>query len=395
MYRGCDGPVSVPAELAGVITAVLGLADGPQAQPRHVVNPKTEAVGLPPAQIAQVYALPAASAGASQCVGIIELGGGYIDSDLETFFQQAGLPIPKVSAVSVNGNTNRPIGAGAADVEVTLDIEIAGTVAPGIPVAAYFAPNTDRGFHDAITTAIHDDINKPTVLSISWGSAEATWTAQAMTQMEQAFADATAIGITVTVASGDSGSSDGIDDGLAHVDFPASAPHALGCGGTRLSARGTTWQGDVVWNSDGRSTGGGVSAQFPLPTYQDAAHVPVSANPGGKPGRGVPDVAGDADPATGYTIFVDGQTQVVGGTSAVAPLWAGLTAVCNQALGHPLGFLNPHLYPLLGTSPFHQVTSGSNGAYHAGPGWNPCCGLGTPDGTHLLTALRHTPAKTT
>lgn len=395
VYRGCDGPVSVPAELADVITAVLGVEDRPQARPRHVVNPKAEAVGFPPAQVAQIYAFPAAAVGVSQCIGIIELGGGYTDSDLETFFEQAGLPVPTVSAVSVDGNINSPSGGGGADVEVTLDIEVAGAVAPGVRIAVYFTPNTDQGFYDAVTTAIHDDVNQPTVLSISWGSAEATWTARAMTQMEQAFADAAAIGVTVTVASGDSGSSDGLDDGLAHVDFPASAPHALGCGGTHLSAYDTTWDGDVVWNSDGGATGGGVSAHFALPTYQDAAQVPVSVNPGGGPGRGVPDVAGDADPATGYAIFVAGQTQVVGGTSAVAPLWAGLTAVCNEALGNRLGFLNPQLYPLLGTSPFHQVTSGNNGAYDAGPGWNPCCGLGTPDGTDLLTALGHTPAKTT
>jgi kumamolisin len=391
VYRGHDDPVLVPAELAEVITAVLGLEDRTQARPCFVVNPKADVIGFAPAQVARIYDFPQAS-GAGQCIGIVELGGGYTRSDLEEFFGNANLPLPKVAAVSVDGATNSPVGGTGADREVALDIQIAGAVAPAAHIAVYFAPDTDRGFYDAVTTAIHDDTNNPSAISISWGSAECTWTIQAMDQMEQAFADAAALGVTITAAAGDSGSSDAINDGLAHVEFPASAPHALGCGGTELTAHETTLLSEQVWNGQGGATGGGISAQFPLPNYQDVAHVSTSLNPGGTHGRGVPDVAGDADPATGYAIVVANQTQVVGGTSAVAPLWAGLIALCNQALGAPLGFLNPRLYPQLGTSSFHQITTGNNGAYHAGPGWNPCCGLGTPDGTNMLTALRQSKA---
>jgi kumamolisin len=388
-YRGHDEPASVPDELAGVVTAVLGLEDRPQARPCYVAAPKA-AAGFTPTQISRIYDFPHGRGG-GQCIGIVELGGGYTDSDLRQFFDGADLPTPDVVSVSVDGATNHPTDGTGADGEVTLDIEIAGAVAPDATLAVYFAPNTDRGFYDAVTTAIHDDTNRPSTISISWGSAETTWTDQAMRHMEQAFADAAAVGVTITAAAGDAGSSDGIDDGMAHVDFPASAPHALGCGGTTLTAHGTTLDTETVWNDPGDgATGGGVSARFPVPEYQGSVHVPVSANPGGGRGRGVPDIAGNADPATGYAVVVAGQRQVVGGTSAVAPLWAGLIALFNASLNTAVGFVTPQLYHQCGTSAFHQVTEGDNGAYHAGPGWNPCCGLGTPDGAHLLRALhRH------
>ncbi|MBO0745803.1 MAG: S8/S53 family peptidase, partial [Candidatus Dormibacteraeota bacterium] len=231
-YRGLEGAYSVPGDLGDVITGVLGLEDRPQAETRHIVSPQAAAAAaLPPAEVGQIYAFPAPASGTTPCVGIVELGGGYTQSDINTFFQQAGVPTPTVVAVSVDGASNAPSGGTGADVEVALDIEVVGAVAPGIKMAVYFAPNTDQGFYDAVTTAVHDTANQPSAISISWGGPESSWTAQAMTQMEQAFQDAAAVGVTITVASGDSGSSDGVGDGLAHVDFPASAPHALGCGG--------------------------------------------------------------------------------------------------------------------------------------------------------------------
>jgi kumamolisin len=157
-----------------------------------------------------------------------------------------------------------------------------------------------------------------------------------------------------------------------------------------LKASATAISSEVVWNdgTDGGATGGGVSDHFPLPNYQESAGVPPSANAGGRVGRGLPDVAADADPATGYTVRIDGQNTVVGGTSAVAPLWAGLIALLNQALGKPVGFLNPTLYALSSSSGvFRDITSGNNGAYSAGRGWDACSGLGVADGTKLLTAL--------
>jgi kumamolisin len=292
-----------------------------------------------------------------------------------------------VTAVSVDGGANAPGKDQNADGEVMLDIEVVGAVAPGAKIAVYFAPNTDQGFIDALSTAVHDTTHKPSVVSISWGQSEDAWSSQARTQMEQILTEAAALGVTVTVASGDNGSADSVTDGSQHVDFPASAPHALACGGTSLQLSGQSISSETVWNdTGGGATGGGVSRQFPLPSYQASAKVPTNVDTKSA-GRGVPDVCGDADPQTGYQIRVDGSDEVIGGTSAVAPLWAGLIARLNQQLGAPLGFAQPRLYPLLGSGSFHDIRQGSNGSYSAGPGWDACTGLGSPDGTALAAAL--------
>jgi len=277
-----------------------------------------------------------------------------------------------------------------------LDIEVAGAIAPQASIAVYFTPNTDQGFYDAISTALHDTTNHPSVISISWGGPESTWSQQSLTEYNTLLEDAATLGVSVCVAAGDNGSTDGVTDKLQHVDFPASSPYALACGGTKLTAAGGKIASEVVWNETANnegSTGGGISAIFPKPDYQANANVPPSVNPGHPDGRGVPDVAGDADPETGYDVYVDGQATVIGGTSAVAPLWAGLIARINQLLGKPVGFLNPTLYsqaaaPAKG---FHDITSGNNGAYSAGPGWDACTGLGSPDGVAIEGILSGQP----
>jgi subtilase family serine protease len=216
--------------------------------------------------------------------------------------------------------------------------------------------------------------------------------------MNSALQDAATLGVTVTVAAGDDGSTDGAGDGKLHVDFPASSPYALACGGTKLVGSGGKISSEVVWNevaNNEGATGGGVSIEFSLPSYQGSAGVP--AQPETKyVGRGVPDVAGNADPSTGYQIRVDGQNQIVGGTSAVAPLWAALVAMVNEGLGKNVGFLNPTIYNL-GEADFHDITSGNNddsglGYYSAKAGWDPCTGLGSPNGAALLKALAGTSA---
>ena len=391
-YRAQLGALAVPEELAGVITGVFGFDERPQAEPRF--RPRANAsVQYTPPQVAAAYGFPTGLTGAGECVALIELGGGFREADLAAYFSSLGLALPKVEAVPVDGGKNQPGQANGPDGEVMLDVEVVGGVAPGVTIAVYFAPNTDQGSIDAVTAAVHDTTRRPSVLSISWGSAEDTWSTQAMTQMEQAFAAAAAVGVTVTVAAGDNGSTDGVSDGLQHVDFPASAPHALGCGGTRLEATGGQIIAETVWN-DGPgqgATGGGVSDVFALPSYQLGVGVPPSVNPGARVGRGVPDVAADADPDTGYTVRVDGQTMTIGGTSAVAPLWAGLVALLNEGLGRPVGWLQPFLYSSPARPALHDIVQGSNGAYSAGPGWDACTGLGSPDGSALLAALRSTP----
>lgn len=399
-FRGRQGTLMVPSDLANNVEAVLGLDNRPQATAHfrkvggvgsHAAAPRSAAhQSFTPAQIAQLYDFPTDLTGAGQTIGILELGGGYQTSDLQQYFSNQKLNPPKVVAVSVDGATSSPGDPNGPDGEVMLDIEVAASVAPGATIAMYFAPNTDQGFLDAITTAIHDTTNNPSVLSISWGSAESNWTQQAMQAMDQAFQSAAALGITVTVASGDDGSSDGVSDNANHVDFPASSPHVLACGGTRVATSSGSLTGETVWNDmpQGGATGGGVSAVFALPDYQTNSNVPPPSNNIG--GRGVPDVSGDADPQSGYQIQVDGENAVFGGTSAVAPLWAGLVARMNQKLGQPVGFLNPRLYSTDVGQAMRDITNGNNGAFKARPGWDACTGLGSPNGTPLAAVISQT-----
>jgi kumamolisin len=397
-YRGRVGAVYLPPDLAPKVRAVLGLDNRPQARTHFRIRPAAAAgTSYTPIQVGELYDFPSAQDGSGQTIGIVELGGGYSPDDLQTYFSDLGIPPPSVTSVSVDGASNAPTGdPNGPDAEVLLDIEVAGAVAPKAQALVYFAPNTDAGFVDAVNSALHGPQGKPSVISISWGSAESEWTSQGIQALDQAFQDAAALGVTVFAASGDQGSSDGVDDGLAHVDYPASSQYVTGCGGTRLTASGDEIVSQVVWDDlpSGGATGGGVSDVFPLPSWQEGEGVPPSANPGGRIGRGVPDVSGDADPQTGYSVFVDGQKITVGGTSAVAPLWTGLFALINQGLGKPAGYVNPLLYAKGSQVGFDDVVSGTNGAYSAGPGWSACTGWGSPVGAELLTLLSPQPAKT-
>jgi kumamolisin len=416
-HRYRTGSLSVPARLSGIVTAVLGLDDRPQARAqfrrgpasgaRAAAEPEdgTSAAPAPAAaksgpltapQVAGFYQFPAGTDGTGQAVAIIELGGGYTASDLSTYFSGLGLPVPSVTAVGVDGGSNSP--GQDADGEVELDIQVVGGVAPGAVQYVYFAPNTDQGFIDAISQAVHATPT-PVAVSISWGQSEDDWSAQSRTAMDQAFADAAALGVTVTVAAGDNGSSDDPNGQTSvHCDFPASSPNALACGGTKLTGNlaSSAITSEVVWNELAKNEGaggGGVSDVFPPPSYQANAGVPGSANDGGT-GRGVPDVSGNADPVTGYLVVVDGKQQPIGGTSAVAPLWAGLIARLGQATGKRFGLLQPILYagaaPGTAATGFNDIVEGNNGAYKAGPGWDACSGLGSPNGAALLNLLSGT-----
>jgi kumamolisin len=412
-HRYRTGSLSVPARLSGIITAVVGLDDRPAARPqfrrppaygvRAEAEPEdgtgagpeaaAKAGPLTAPQVADFYKFPANTDGTGQTVAIIELGGGFTQSDLSAYFSGLGLAVPSVTAVGIDGAANSP--GQDADGEVELDIQVVGGVAPGAAQVVYFGPNTDQGFIDAIAEAVHAAL-PPIAVSISWGMSEDQWSQQSRAAMDSVFADAAALGVTLTVASGDNGASD--DPGgqnSVHCDFPASSPNALACGGTKLVGNTTSFaiSSEVVWNelsSNEGAGGGGVSDTFPLPAYQQSAGVPASANGGGS-GRGVPDVAGNADPLSGYLVVVDGRRQPIGGTSAVAPLWAGLVARLAQATGKRFGLLQPLLYngvtAGVAAPGFNDIVSGSNGAYSAGPGWDACSGLGSPDGTALLARL--------
>jgi len=398
-YRGRTGPVHLPDELNGIVTAVMGLDNRPQAHPHFRARPThgnvrwhaaaaASAGSFTPTELASLYSFPTGT-GHGECIAIIELGGGFRTADLTKYFAELKVAGPKVTAISVDHGRNHATGdPNGPDGEVMLDIEVAGAVAPGAHIVVYFAPNTDMGFVNAVTTAIMDTKNKPSVISISWGGPESSWTPQAMTAFDQAFQAAAAMGITVCVASGDNGSSDGVGDGADHVDFPASSPYALACGGTRLAASATAITAETVWNdgAQGGASGGGVSGFFALPSYQEGLRV---ARGGGATQplamRGVPDVCGDADPQSGYDVRVDGQDTIIGGTSAVAPLWAGLIARINAAKANPVGFINPHLYANPGA--LRDITSGDNGSFAASAGWDACTGLGSPNGQKVADAV--------
>jgi kumamolisin len=398
-YRTRTGSIMIPQELSGHVQAVLGLDDRPQASSHHrIATARATNVSYTPVQVAELYSFPAKPSAAGQTIGLIELGGGFRAADITAYFASLNLPAPTVTAVSVDKGKNKPGNASGADGEVMLDIEVSASVAPGAAVAVYFAPNTDQGFTDAITQAVHDTTHKPSVISISWGGPESTWTAQALTAMDQACQAAAALGISITVACGDSGSTDGVSGTANHVDFPASSPHVLACGGTKLTGTvsGTTGKitSEVVWNelaANEGATGGGVSTVFAKPTWQASANVPKPTTSAG--GRGTPDVSGNADPSTGYNVRVDGESLVIGGTSAVAPLWAGLIALANAANKTTAGFLNPTLYA--NPAAFHDITSGNNGSFSAAKGWDACTGLGSPIGTSVIKALGGSSSTTT
>ncbi|QJW80951.1 S53 family peptidase [Burkholderia glumae] len=396
-FRACTGAIALPDELHDAVTAVLGLDTRPQAHPHFRFRPPfqpargTAGTTYTPVQLASIYDFPAGD-GAGQCIALIELGGGYRTADINGYFDQLGLPRPTLVDISVAGGSNAPTGdPNGPDGEVALDIEVAGAIAPGATIAVYFAPNSDSGFIQAVNQAIHDTKNHPSVVSISWGGPEAGWTRQSLQAFNNVLKSAAALGVTICAASGDNGSGDGLQDGSNHVDFPASSPYVLACGGTTLDAQaGQGIRSEVVWNDEaagGGAGGGGVSAVFDAPPYQKGLSAALKGG-GSTPltKRGVPDVAGDASPTTGYQISVAGTTAVMGGTSAVAPLWAALIARINAAAGSPVGWANPKLYAQ--PSAFHDITRGNNGAFAAAAGWDACTGLGSPDGKQIAAVLQ-------
>ena len=398
-FRGRTGSIHVPTELADIVQGVFGLDNRPQAKPhfryRRLMGASEAAaqnISYSPAEVGKLYGFPADVNGSGQTIGILELGGGFHTADIVAYFKSLNLTPPTVNAVSVDHGKSKPTTADSADGEVFLDIEVAGAVAPGAKIAVYFAPNTSQGFQDALSTAIHDTKHNPSVISISWGGPESSWTAQSMQTMDQVAQEAAALGVTITVASGDDGSSDGATDGSNNVDFPASSPHVLACGGTSLQSANGKITSETVWNdgANGGAGGGGFSTVFSRPSYQE--HLPAAFS--AQKGRGVPDVSGDADPNTGYNIRADGEEGVIGGTSAVAPLWAGLIALLNEKLKTRVGYVNPALYALNESAGFNDIISGNNGSYSAGKGWDAATGLGSPKGAELASLLASTPTQT-
>jgi kumamolisin len=393
-YRGRSGTVKLPGALADVVHSVHGLDDRRQVhsqlRARDADGSRTGSDGtFSPTKVAELYKFPNRFDGSGQRIAIIELGGGYRPAELRAYFHNLGLPMPKITSISVNGATNSPGGSG--DGEVLLDVEVIGAIVPGAELLVYFARPTNRDYLDAFRAAVFDK-REPSVISTSFGARENEFTAQSLDAFDDVFRAAALRGITICAATGDSGYTDrdGMGDVVvkgagAHVDFPASNPYVLACGGTTMHVGEDGRLDERVWGDRWSGTGGGVSQHYPRPDWQDGLRVPRTSYK--FKGRGIPDVAGVADPDTGYRVRLR-RNDVQGGTSAVAPLWAALIARFNQALGTRVGYLNPLLYESIAPLGFNSVTKGTNGKYHARPGWDACTGHGTPDGKALLEALR-------
>ena len=385
-YVARSGRLFAPSNLCDDIVAIMGFDRRPAAKPHFRIRrtASADAISYDPTAVAKRYQFPAGD-GKGQTIALIELGGGFTANDVAAYFKEKGIQrTGTIESVTVD---NQPNGGDAdpngADGEVQLDIDVAASIAPAANIAVYFAPNEGSGFLDAILAAVHDEQRSPSVISISWGGPENSWAAQDMDAMDQAFQAAASLNIAVCVASGDNGASDGSPDGKPWADFPASSPHVLACGGTSLPASGT----ETAWNDGaaGGASGGGYSKQFALPSYQSGAVTGTW--------RGVPDVAGNADPDTGYNVRVDGSNLVIGGTSAVAPLWAALIAIVSANVAAGLGLANTVLYE--NSAAFTDVTTGDNGAYKAARGWDPVTGQGSPKGSAILAAFKASLGRTT
>jgi kumamolisin len=421
-YRGREGNVHVPESLAKVIVGVFGL-DNRRITKRNASGDPPNTNPLSTEQITQLYNFPFNSA-SGQTIAILS-EGGYLASDINSSF--GGSP-PTVTEVNVDASND-----GSADPETTQDIVIAARAAPGASIAVYFTKYSQVGWVDLISRVAHPNTGDPvcSVLSSSFyvcdgddmetlfneglASSVTSGTSMWVTAVSGAFADAAIKGITICIASGDTGSNSKVGgnpsawglpfpaDGKAHVQYPGSDPWVLSVGGTTIgNVSGSTFD-EYVWNdpdpsdpSQWGTTGGGVSYYFPLPGYQNDAGVPPSINGDGRIGRGVPDVAGNASLNAGYTgITVGGGSFTGNGTSASAPLWAGLIARINAALGVNVGFVNPALYAI-GSSGFRDLTGSPGPAdnrnagipgYPARVGWDACTGWGSPNGKALLIAL--------
>ena len=420
-FHAHTGPVSIPQELQGTITGVFGFNNHRHLR-RHRAKPQTKervAVLTPkapatmqarpryftPPEVATLYNFPNAN-GQGECIALLEFGGGVETDSITAYFQKLGIDPPNVTTVAVDNVSTDPASDPNSTGEVMLDVDVAGSLAPAANIVVYFSTFDEKGMIDAISAVINDSANDPSVVSISWGWDEnqpfqnsILWTPAAMQAIGESFLAAANLGITVCVSTGDDGSEAQIEDGRAHVNYPATDPNVLAVGGTTLHKSSGSQPGiasEVVWNDGpGSGTGGGISDYIAVPTWQNGI-VPVSINPGNFAGRGIPDVAANADPDTGYLTYAGGQFQVVGGTSAAAPMWAALIALCNQQLNARVGNFNALLYSTIGPNGvLNDITQGDNdtdgllnGEFPAGPGWDACTGWGTPNGQALLSALQ-------
>jgi kumamolisin len=418
-YSPTVTPVA-PRKWHGLIDCVLGLHNSSHASPRRHSAVHGHASNARLDDLARAYAFPPGLDGSGQTIGLIELGGGFYPDDIEALCARLGIEPPRISVACIGSGANQPASRrevqeyldvvngslrltakaessqplenAQCTAEVTMDIEILAALAHAAHIVVYFASSDEQGLYHAIGHAVHDERHQPDILSISWSIPEQTVSRSEMNAIEGVLNEAVHLGITVCASSGDAGALNGSKDGTPSVNYPASSPNCLACGGTSRKMDKDGVPDETVWNATHfgikGASGGGISERFRLPAWQKDARVPQRLD--GSAGRGVPDVAGLADPRYGCELLIAGHAFTSAGTSAVAPMWAALIARLNQALGHRCGHLHRHIYRLAKEHKpvLHFVHKGNNGLYRAGNGWNACVGYGTPKGDELLAALK-------
>jgi kumamolisin len=402
-YRGFTGPVWLPAALAGVVTGVFGLDDRPIARMhlRTLAQGRMPAIAYDPPHLAEIYRyprLPNDGEGMELVAGMIELGGVTHPLDVALGFSRLGLEPPVIENVWLDGVAPLPDPEGA-DVEVALDYQVLGAMvmamAPKarLTIVVYNAPNSERGFIDAVATAAGDQRRRPAAVSISWGAPEDHWSVQGMRAMDSAFAIGSRRGVTYSAAAGDAGSTNNETDRRQHAEFPASSPHVWACGGTTLIASDDRIVSESVWNeldSGAGAAGSGVSRVFATPAYQSGAGLRPRSADDGLPGRGLPDGSGNADPLTGWNIVALRELRTTGGTSAVAPMYTALWTLLAGLRGEPLGAPHPMLYAAGGHG-FNDVQAGNTGGpYVATKGWDLASGWGSPRGVDIAREMNVT-----
>ncbi|HEY8298526.1 MAG TPA: S53 family peptidase, partial [Candidatus Baltobacteraceae bacterium] len=374
-FRHRSDALHLPAELAAVVRGVFGLHQWPRSRKLEALQ--RHATPLLARDVVARYRFPECD-GRGQTIGVVQLDGVCKPDDFDRCMSAQGLAVAHPIVKRVDRTVVSHEAATAKDLEAALDVQIIGSLAPGATIVAYEAPNSERGLLDAIREALFGEEHRPSILSISYGWPEPLWTPVALNILEDLFTVAALVGVSVFCSSGDNGAE--LDyDGKPHVVAPASTPFAIACGATIIAQPGDC--GEQAWEK----TGGGFSARFDVPEWQDVAGTSASLF-GVSAGRGVPDVAAQQGP--GYYVVMDGVELAMGGTSAVAPMWAALTARINQQLGVAAGCFLPILYEKRGERLFGEIVSGGNGRFEAGADWNPCTGLGVPNGIAIESALR-------
>jgi kumamolisin len=396
-YRGRLGFIHVPIKLAEIIVGIFGL-DNRRITKRNSLDPSGTAK-IPIDQLKKLYNFPSNSA-AGQTIAVFS-EGGYKPSDIKSNFPHNPPKIIEINVDAVNDRT--------ADAETTQDIYVVAAAAKGADIAVYFTTPDQGGWLNLVNRVVHPEQADPVcyVLSNSFyvSNSDDLGLMQPFTQnwidtMTMAFQDAAIQKVTVCCASGDNGTDSKVGDKRAHVQYPATDPWVLTAGGTTIGNIHRNSFDEYLWNdtfdkNHSGATGGGISAYFARPSYQDKTRVPTSLN-NGKTGRGVPDVAANASPNSGIPMIIDGKPNAAFGTSASAPLWAGMIALINASLGEPVGFINSHIYNI-GSKVFRDIT-GAKGpknnalagapGYPAHKGWDACTGWGSPNGVKLLKAFQ-------